>query len=111
MSNSEMEPELLGSVRSRRAGLVFPVTRFHRLLRKHLIGRRISLKASVYCAAVLEYLIAEVLEVSGNCSKDVGKRRIEPRHVYVAVRCDADLNEITAHATFRGGGMIPSARQ
>ncbi|KIH68639.1 hypothetical protein ANCDUO_01020 [Ancylostoma duodenale] len=39
---------------------------------------RVSVKVSVYFAAVLEYLVAEVVEVAGNAAKDMSKHRIEP---------------------------------
>lgn len=51
--------------RSNRAGLQFPVGRIHRLLRKGNYAERIGTGASVYLAAVLEYLAAEVLELAG----------------------------------------------
>ncbi len=46
--------------RSGRAGLVFPVGRIHRLLRKGNFAERIGGGAPVYLAAVMEYLVAEV---------------------------------------------------
>ena len=51
--------------RSNRAGLQFPVGRIHRLLRKGKYAERVGAGASVYLAAVLEYLAAEVLELAG----------------------------------------------
>lgn len=46
--------------KSARAGLLFPVTRFHRLLRKGRYAKRVSQSAAVYLSAVIEYLSAEV---------------------------------------------------
>ncbi|MPC68482.1 Histone H2A [Portunus trituberculatus] len=54
--------------RSNRAGLQFPVGRIHRLLRKGNYAERVGAGASVYLAAVLEYLAAEVLELAGQFS-------------------------------------------
>ncbi|RCN29009.1 hypothetical protein ANCCAN_25234 [Ancylostoma caninum] len=40
---------------------------------------RFSLKTSVYLAIVLEYLIADLVEVADDAAKDLFKHRIEPR--------------------------------
>ena len=58
--------------RSARSGLHFPVGRIHRLLKQRTTSvERVGSKAAVYTAAILEYLTAEVLELAGNCSKDL----------------------------------------
>jgi histone H2A len=48
---------------------------------------------SVFTAAVLEYLTAEVLEVAGNVAQDAKKKKIIPRHIQLAVREDEDLGK------------------
>jgi histone H2A len=69
------------------AGLVFPVARIGRYLKRDRIGKmRIGIGAAVYLAAVLEYLSAELLELSGKAAKDHKKKRIIPRHIQLAVR-------------------------
>ena len=40
----------------------------------------------VYLAAVLEYLVAETLELTGNAVRNNKKQHIVPRHLQVAIR-------------------------
>jgi histone H2A len=53
--------------------------------------KRTGIDAPIMLAACLEFLCAEVLEISGEVCKELGRRRITPRHVEIAVRRDADF--------------------
>lgn len=44
----------------------------------------------MYLAAVLEYLIAEMVELGGNAAWDNKKYNISPRHLQLAIRNDAE---------------------
>lgn len=94
--------------RSVRAGLQFPVARVHRFLRKGQYGNRVGAGAPVYLAAVMEYLCAEVLELSGNAARDNKKSRIIPRHIQLAVRNDEELNKLLGGVTISAGGVLPN---
>ena len=59
-------------------------------------------------AAVLEYLTAELLELSGNAAKDNKKTRIIPRHIQLAVKNDEELNKFLGRATISAGGVMPN---
>lgn len=93
--------------RSVRAGLQFPVGRIHRLLRKGNYGDRIGSGAPVYLAAVLEYLVAEILELAGYSARDNKKSRIIPRHLLLAIKNDEELDKLLAHVTIAQGGVRP----
>mmetsp|Transcript_18531 Transcript_18531/g.32164 ORF Transcript_18531/g.32164 Transcript_18531/m.32164 type:complete len:133 (+) Transcript_18531:226-624(+) len=94
--------------RAKRAGLQFPVGRIHRHLKVGGYGGRIGAGTSVYLAAVMEYLCAEVLELAGNAARDNKKTRIIPRHIQLAVRNDEELNKLLAGVTIASGGVLPN---
>ncbi|XP_027692854.1 histone H2A-beta, sperm-like [Vombatus ursinus] len=93
--------------RSSRAQLQFPVSRVERFLRQGHYAQRLASGAPVFLAAVLEYLTAEILELAGNAARDNQKSRIAPRHVQLAVRNDAELNQLFGHVTISQGGVLP----
>ena len=95
--------------RTARAGLQFPVSRIHSYLRRGKFSERIAAGAPVYLAAVLEYLVAEVLELSGNAARDNKKRRISPRSILLAIRSDEELNQLlTSKVIVPSGGVLPN---
>ncbi|KAK2370972.1 putative histone H2A.3 [Trifolium repens] len=71
-------------------------------------AQRVGTGAPVYLAAVLEYLVAEVLELAGNAARDNKKNRIIPRHVLLAVRNDEELGKLLAGVTIAHGGVLPN---
>ena len=90
--------------RSTRAGLNFPVGRVARFLRRGRYAQRVGTGAPVYLAAVLEYLTAEVLELSGNHAKTLKKSRIVPRCIFMAVKEDPELDTLLANSIIANGG-------
>ena len=98
--------------RTKRAGLLFPVGRVHRHLKTHLSNNsghklRISNETPVYLAAVLEYLLMEVLEGSGMFTKELHKKRINPKHIMLCLRNDYELDELTSSVIIPHGGVRP----
>ena len=90
--------------RSSRAGLNFPVGRIARFLKAGRYAQRVGAGAAVYLAAVLEYLTAELLELSGNNAKLMKRTRIIPRNIFLSVREDAELDQLLGDAVIASGG-------
>ncbi|KAF8290307.1 putative histone H2A [Trypanosoma cruzi] len=99
-----------GGGRSAKAGLIFPVGRVGSLLRRGQYARRIGASGAVYMAAVLEYLTAELLELSVKAASQQAKKpkRLTPRTVTLAVRHDDDLGMLLKNVTLSRGGVMPS---
>lgn len=99
-----------GGNRSAKAGLIFPVGRVGSLLRKGQYARRVSASSGTYLAAVLEYLTAELLEltVKAATQNKSKSKRLTPRTLTLAVRHDDDLGALLQNVTLSRGGVVPS---
>ncbi|XP_076452739.1 core histone macro-H2A.1-like [Babylonia areolata] len=93
--------------RSARAGVLFPVARMLRYLKRDTHHVRIGSWTPVYMAAVIEYLTAEILELSGNAARAFKRSRITPRHILLAVRNDEELDVLFKKVTIPEGGVLP----
>lgn len=96
-----------GKSRSSRAGITMPVARVARALKTGKYAERFGRTAPVFLAGALDYLAAELIELSGSVAKKAKKQRITPRAINLAVRADADLNALLGDALVSGGGVQP----
>ncbi|KAI5651957.1 core histone h2A/H2B/H3/H4 domain-containing protein [Phthorimaea operculella] len=94
--------------RSARAGLVFPVGRVHKFMRKGNFAPRVGGGASVYLAAAIEYLCVEILELAAKAASDNNRGRVSPRHILLAIRNDEELNQLLSGIIISDGGVMPS---
>ncbi|NXL52098.1 H2A1A protein, partial [Podilymbus podiceps] len=89
--------------RSSRAGLLFPVSRVDRQLRRGCFAERFGARAPVYLAAVLQWVTHKTMEAAGKISKKSKQRCISPSHLEMAVRKSSVLKQL-----LRGG--VPRRR-
>ena len=90
-----------------RAGITFPIGRCGRKLRGGKYTQRTGKGAAIGIAAVMEYLVAEIMEVAGETCKDMKKIRIVPRHIELAVRNDSELGRMFSKTSFANAGVTP----
>ena len=84
---------------STRAGTLFPVGRCNRYLKQGRYAERHGASAGAFMAAVLEYLTAEALELAGAECTNGKMKTIQPKHINLAFRSDAELGQLMASAT------------
>ncbi|KAJ6643471.1 putative histone H2A.1 [Pseudolycoriella hygida] len=96
---------------SRRAGLVFPVHQFRKKMKEQRVGKFVKKESAIYLAAVLEYLVAEVLEVSADLTWEIRKKRLIPRHIFLAIQADEELSKLCQNVTIMEGGVVPLIHQ
>lgn len=78
--------------RTKRAGLVFSVPLAEKYIRNFSAFRRVSSDASVALAAVLQYVVAEILDLALKITLDIEEKTISPKTLNQAVRHDQELN-------------------
>jgi histone H2A len=98
------------SSRSAKAGLTFPVGRISRLLKKGRYADRVGSGAPVYLAAVLEYLVAEILEVAVMITRQKKKTRIVPRFIFLGLKEDEEFKKLFASSIITCSGVKPAAK-
>lgn len=82
--------------------------RVQKYLRNGNYANQIGTAGAVYLTGVLEYLVAEILELSGAAANDNKRVRIIPRHIMLAIKNDSELNELLKGAYFSEGGVMPN---
>ena len=88
-----------------RPGLVFPGATMTTWLRKGRYAPRVDSDAGFALAVVLEFLVAEVLELAGEEAKGLDSPSIMLCHVALAIRRDGELDRLVLSRT-----LCPSER-
>jgi len=78
------------------------------LLKDRKYASRVGRAAPVFIASVLEYLVAELVELAGAAAHSAKKKRITPRSLNLAIRNDDEFQQLLQSATISGGGVRPN---
>eukprot|EP00092_Neocalanus_flemingeri_P004074 GFUD01004386.1.p2 GENE.GFUD01004386.1~~GFUD01004386.1.p2 ORF type:complete len:157 (-),score=59.23 GFUD01004386.1:188-658(-) len=105
--SSTKQKSKAANMTSKNTGLVFNCYSLKRRMKAARVGRFIRPSSVVYMGAVLEYLLAEVLELAGNCARDNKRKVIKPRHVMMAVEMDDELKPLFSDVVMPGAGVVP----
>ena len=79
------------------------------MLKTGRYSERVGVGASVYTAAVLEYLVAEILEVSVMVVKQHKKSRITPRYMFLGLKEDEEFSSLFRRSVITGSGVKPTS--
>ena len=88
-----------------KAGVSFSPSRLLKYLKRNLCKAisQISPRSLAYLAGVMDYLMAEVMDLSIAAARDNKKKRISARSIVLAVKYDAELNKVFNGYMFNGG--------
>ncbi|MEN2497219.1 MAG: histone H2A [Marteilia pararefringens] len=89
-----------------RAGCSVPVTKLRNYF-KNNYGIRLTKTGGVCCAANIDYICAELCELSQSVAKDMNSKCIDKRHVMYAVYNDEELRTLLSGVVFNGAGTVP----
>ena len=93
-----------GAGKSLKAGLVLPIARVNRKLKKRM--PRVGQGAPVYLTAVLEYVSGEIIELALKHANSRKVKRITATDLSYAVRSDKELNKLfESYSMFSGDKM------
>lgn len=95
--------------RTKDAGLIVSVSRIEGKLRKANGAWRIGGKAPVFLAAMVESLMAQLIEAGADVAAQKKKTRITPRHLAVGIHADEELSRIFPRSYIEASGIMPSA--
>lgn len=79
--------------------VIFSTSRSKMFLKRN--AKRVSDKAAVALAAVLEYLTAEILELAGNITSDRKRKYVTPAHVSRAIAGDEELKKLLSDSNIQ----------
>jgi histone H3/H4 len=90
---------------SDRAGLLMPVGRINRTMRKRTSAKNVSPVAAVYLTAALEAVVSEVLDGSWAIADGKKRKRIRPREIQEFLHRNPEYRNIFSYVYIADGGV------
>ena len=90
-------------------GSAFSLSRMAGYCKNGKYAERVGAGTPIYIAAVLEYLVFEILELSQNEALKEHKSRINPTHIMLAIKNDPELSKLLK-GQFVAAGFAPKVR-
>lgn len=84
-------------LREKIGGIVFPVNHFVKELKRYT-KMRVQIKSGIYIAAVLEYLVRKVIEISYHDPISLDESVIRTQTMRIILKADVELNKVTENA-------------
>ena len=104
MPKATTQPKKPSVSRSYRAGVSFPVGRLATNLKRGNYAKRVGESAPIFMAAVLDYLVGEILSLAGDATLANKKVRITPEAIFEGVNSDSELQLLFVNAQILNGG-------
>ncbi|KAI5172923.1 histone H2A [Nematocida sp. LUAm3] len=89
--------------------VIFKPAQLHRILRDKT-KMRVSHKAIISIAALLEYVLGEIIEAAKVICDEEHKKKIVSKHISLAIRKDEELNNLGRHWLIKEGGVCPASQ-
>lgn len=111
MESTSMVVKKRPSSKSHKSGLVMPVGRINRLVKKKLPSMRVGASAPVYLAAVMEAVAKDIIDLASNVasSSKPARKRISPADISAAVRGDPELSRLFSNCAVCSGDKLDSS--
>lgn len=97
--------------RSSRAGLLFPVSRIERQLRRGQFAERFGANAPVYLAAVLQWVTHKTMDMAGKISKKNNQQYISPCHLQMSIKNSPVLKHLLGSGPKHRGRAVPKSQR
>lgn len=89
------------------SGLSFSVSKIRKAMKRYLNYERMQRGTDVFFTGIIECVCQELLEGARMQMEASKKKRILPRHIWLAIQTDEELKQLLGHGVIPGAGVAP----